>query len=69
MTYTNSEQIRCRINVIGRIINAATNYGRRSLPAAYADFEREYDELHDARINYSWYCKGNSIEIEEANNQ
>ena len=54
MIYQNPEQIRCRINVIGRIINEARNYGRRSLPAAYADFQREYDELHAARADCTW---------------
>lgn len=66
MIYQNPEQIRCRINVIGRIINEARNYARRSLPAAYADFQHEYDELHAARADCTWFCKSKSIEIREA---
>lgn len=45
MFYHDMNQIRCRLNRLGVILNEGTDYARRPLPATLADFKREHDEL------------------------
>ncbi|MBR6713198.1 MAG: hypothetical protein IKI76_09430 [Selenomonadaceae bacterium] len=65
MFYRDLNEIRCRSNLLSVILNEATNYSRRPLPAEFADVKREWDEL-----TYIWQQPvrlGSGVEIAEAN--
>lgn len=64
MFYRDLNDIRQRSNVLGVILNRATNYGRRPLPEQFADIRRELDELNHVWQNTALIKDG--VEIAEA---
>lgn len=65
MLYTDAEQVRCRMNHIGRILNEATNYGRRPLPEKFTNLHNEWLALSAVLIDRTKLYNG-GVEIEEA---
>ena len=65
MLYTDAEQVRCRMNHIGRVCNEATNYGRDPLPEKFAALDREWLALADLYADHARLFNG-GVEIEEA---
>jgi len=64
MKYVCLNEVRRRMNKIGAELNIATSYGRKELPAEFADKNREWHELCDIYMKPALLASG--VEIREA---